>query len=992
MADEVAQALHDGRPVVALESTIISHGMPYPQNAETAMGVEAVVRARGAVPATVYIDGGMIHVGASEDAVERLASEGAKGNVQKCSRRDVGVALARGGMGATTVSTTMIGAAAAGVEVFATGGIGGVHRGVSESWDISADLTELGRTPVTVVCAGVKSILDVPKTLEALETLGVPVLALGQDRFPAFFTNDAGIDSPARVDSVEEAARIVQASRDAGMDHGILLAVPNPEPADGDVVAEAIRRGLAAVAEQGVTGKAVTPFLLRFVAEATGGHSLASNIALVRHNAATAAALAGALALGRPRFAAAAGAAAAGQRRGVHTATGRRGAPGAGGRTVGSRGLATWRDSASMPAPAAGAGAAGIEGRVVVLGSTLMDVVARSGDAGQLPAGTSTPGSTSMQLGGVGRNVAEGASRLGARVALSSSAGLDALGDAARAGTEAAGVEILEPFGMEGRVTASYTALLHGDGEMMAAVADAAAIDAIGEDEALQRVRAACMGEGGTGILVLDAGLSPRALLAACAGATERAVRGEGTVRHATPPRSLEAAMRSQGIDPQSSAAEWDEETRAMADAVREHLEQERQEYRARTGLDVPPEDEVIETPVWAGRGPPVIVEPVSVAKARRVGQPGVLAQAAVVTPNAAEVHAMAEAFQEAARGTPIGEISPPLAQAMQVPGANRFASSGAMDSSLARGTEAMRSGDAGEVARSIQEMMEGAGGGEDGGGMDIAAMAREAGLDTMSFEDLRRVGAVTADAERYLEASGMGEDELSAAFDDFKAALEGGTLEDHIRNATAEDGEAGEEDQAALAAALGQGSDVEAEHMSPALLGAVQVVLAAMCNPAVELTGVGLVEGRKHVVVTLGAEGVLWASKRPAVALEGVLATCGQDFLTTAAMGGLDFRLVHAPRLAVGEIVNVTGAGDSLVGGMAAALQAGYPMAQAILWGMAASQLSLRERPAVARAMSSREELLLALRAVCDANQNEPDEDGAVEALRKQVETHLRA
>jgi len=296
VAPEVAAALADGRGVVALESTIISHGMPYPDNLATARAVEAVVRDHGAVPATIALVDGRVRVGLDDAALERVASGGDEGSAEvgKASRRDLPVFVARKATAGTTVAATMYLAHRAGIGVFATGGIGGVHRGAERTMDVSADLLELGATPVTVVCAGAKSILDLPRTLEVLETQGVPVVGVGTDEFPAFFTRESGLAVPHRVDSVAELAAVVAAHRDLGLPGGILVANPIPV-ADAVPAAEIgarIEEALADADRAGVTGKDVTPYLLGRIVELTGGRSLAANVALVRNNAALAAQLA----------------------------------------------------------------------------------------------------------------------------------------------------------------------------------------------------------------------------------------------------------------------------------------------------------------------------------------------------------------------------------------------------------------------------------------------------------------------------------------------------------------------------------------------------------------------------------------------------------------------------------------------------------------------------------------------------------------------------
>ena len=295
IGDEVRTALKAGRPVVALESTIITHGMPWPQNLEMARGVEAVVRAAGAVPATIAVLDGRAVAGVEGTGLERLAQAGAR--AAKASARDLGALMAAGATAGTTVAATMRLAALAGIAVFATGGIGGVHRGAETTFDVSADLLELARTPVAVVCAGAKSILDIGKTLEVLETHGVPVLGYGTDEFPAFFARTSGHRVDHRFDDARQVARAIALHRRLG-GAGVLIA--NPIPPEHALDAAAIEQRIAASVAQaeagGIGGKALTPFLLGRIVAMTEGRSLAANIALVRHNAAVAAAIAAALA------------------------------------------------------------------------------------------------------------------------------------------------------------------------------------------------------------------------------------------------------------------------------------------------------------------------------------------------------------------------------------------------------------------------------------------------------------------------------------------------------------------------------------------------------------------------------------------------------------------------------------------------------------------------------------------------------------------------
>jgi len=293
VTDEVAAAIQSGQPVVALESTIVTHGMPWPQNLETAQAVEAGVRDAGAVPATVAVIEGELCAGLASDVLERLAQAT---NVMKLSRADLAMAVARGANGSTTVAATMIAAELAGIHVFATGGIGGVHRGAEQSFDVSADLQELSRSDVTVVCAGAKAILDLPKTLEVLESLGVPVLAYGQDALPAFWSRDSGLAAPLRVDGIDEIVAFRAARRRLAIQGGMLVARPvdaEHEIARPEMQAH-IERALNEASQAGVRGKEVTPWLLGRIVELTDGRSLATNRELILGNAR----LAGLIAIG----------------------------------------------------------------------------------------------------------------------------------------------------------------------------------------------------------------------------------------------------------------------------------------------------------------------------------------------------------------------------------------------------------------------------------------------------------------------------------------------------------------------------------------------------------------------------------------------------------------------------------------------------------------------------------------------------------------------
>lgn len=293
LSSEVRDAVENGKPVVALESTIITHGMPFPQNVETARMVEHDIRDAGAVPATIAVMDKRLRIGLEPEDLDRLAQAE---NVLKCSRADLALALTTGQHGATTVAATMMAAHAAGISVFATGGIGGVHKGAESTFDISADLEELGRTPVCVVAAGAKALLDIPKTLEVLETKGVPVIGYGTNELPAFWSRKSGLAAPYRMDTPEEIAAFI-ATRDLFEDHGGVL-VTNPVPVEAEIsqedMADHIEAAIRAAEADAITGKDVTPYVLAKIFELTGGRSLDTNIALVRNNARLAAQIAAA--------------------------------------------------------------------------------------------------------------------------------------------------------------------------------------------------------------------------------------------------------------------------------------------------------------------------------------------------------------------------------------------------------------------------------------------------------------------------------------------------------------------------------------------------------------------------------------------------------------------------------------------------------------------------------------------------------------------------
>jgi pseudouridine-5'-phosphate glycosidase/pseudouridine kinase len=429
LSNEVAAALKNGAPVVALESTIISHGMPFPANVETARSVEAICRERGVTPATIAILHGRVHVGLSDEEL-LLLGQLPEEEVRKCSRRDIAYVCARKGHGATTVAATMLVAAMVGIEVFVTGGIGGVHRGVQQTMDISADLSELGRTRVAVVCAGVKSILDIPRTLEFLETQGVPVYAYGQDKFPAFFTPDSGMEAPFRSDSTEELAAVMHATGRLGISTGMVIGVPvpNEHAADRKVVTTATEQALREARERGITGKRVTPFLLQRINELTGGHSLQANVALIKNNARVGADMALALSSLSP--------------------------------------------SSSSPVsscPISSSSAS--EFPVVVIGGVNRDVLGSPLAETKLLYHTSNRGTVVKVWGGVGRNIAEALARLQVPLELVTTVGDDEEGKNFREHCNESGISTPHLIVSKDHPTNTYMAIFDEQGHLVTTVA-----------------------------------------------------------------------------------------------------------------------------------------------------------------------------------------------------------------------------------------------------------------------------------------------------------------------------------------------------------------------------------------------------------------------------------------------------------------------------------------------------------------------------------------
>ncbi|KAF9932996.1 hypothetical protein FBU30_006820 [Linnemannia zychae] len=457
-SDEVKAALDEKKPVVALESTIISHGMPYPANYETAIAVEKLVRDNGATPATIAVINGQIQIGLSQEQISYLAKMGKE--AVKASRRDLAVVMAKKQTGATTVSATMLLAHRAGISVFATGGIGGVHRGYENTMDASADLTELGRTPVAVVCAGVKSILDIGRTLEFLETEGVTVATYGSTSdFPSFYTRTSGFRSMLNIETPKEAAEIIAANQAIDLQSGIVIGVPISEEdaMDDDLVGEAIDIAVKELTEKGIGGKESTPFLLKRVNELTGGNSLKSNIALVKQNASIAAKIAKDLAAMNVRS----------QARSYSTSARR------------------------MKHTQANCGP------IMVIGGTVVDITSTASTAMNV-LNSSFPGKTRSTLGGVGRNVAEGVSLIhGSNDVVfvsvvgesTKSSAEDMFGYWLKNAIAQRGADTSEIFPIPGARTATYTAIHDASGNLVSAIADMKIFDLMPIDKVENAIR-----------------------------------------------------------------------------------------------------------------------------------------------------------------------------------------------------------------------------------------------------------------------------------------------------------------------------------------------------------------------------------------------------------------------------------------------------------------------------------------------------------------------
>ena len=472
ISEEVLNALNNNIPIVALESTIISHGMPWPRNLDVAKEAENIVRENGACPATIAVINGICKIGLNDNELKRLAAASLSNDnkteilhVAKASRRDLAHVCANRGWAATTVASTMLLAQRAGIRVFATGGLGGVHRGAEETFDISADLIELGRTKVVVVCGGVKSILDIPKTLEVLETQGVPVLSWKQKNFPAFFTADSGLVSPLRVDSSHQVAQMMYSADVLGLNHGMVVAVPNPDPADGAVIDHAIRLALKDAEANNIRGASITPFLLAQIEKATGGSSLEANIKLVMNNVKIATDIAKEFSV----ISCKSPTSVSSEDIKFHSKTDFNIEMNSQKQDIVNILSKTIHTSSAKP--------------VVVFGGSVVDYTGMCSTSVPTIVGSSNPGTIRNGFGGVGRNVAEAICRLGGDATLVSAVGDDEQGRSLISHATNAGVDTNRILKVIDLHTPSYLAVHDHESNLVVGIADMEAIGRLDVDQ-----------------------------------------------------------------------------------------------------------------------------------------------------------------------------------------------------------------------------------------------------------------------------------------------------------------------------------------------------------------------------------------------------------------------------------------------------------------------------------------------------------------------------
>ena len=977
----VRDALNSGKAVVALESTIISHGMPYPANAACAQGVEDIVRANGAVPATIAVIGGQLVVGLSQDEIEMLA-KGGPAAVRKTSRRDLATVIAGGGLGATTVSGTMIGARAAGIAVFATGGIGGVHRGSEKSGDISADLTELGRTRVAVVCAGVKSILDIARTLEYLETQGVPVITMGADMFPAFYTASSGIPSPMRLDTPLAVARTLWSAEQLALDSGTVIAVPNPSPADAASVGSAIDTALTEAAARGLTGAAITPFLLGRVATLTGGTSLAANVALVRNNAAVGARVAVALAQLRQSG--------GGSVRHASTSssshTFRRRAPARRVVCITQHLSSSRQRHVSTDAAIASEAIAAAERRPsslrclpIFVGGAVVDTLLRPAAGVKFVLHTSNPGVSSSSFGGAARNMAEVSARLGVpatlytalgtkqptREPISSATACDATGDCIDTPVDGLGAALLahaSSVGVHIRTartrsdhatpTATYTAMLDENGDLVSAIADMEAFDMLTGDylnrAGLQPRVVADGSDDIPGFFVVDGnvsadGLAYVATVAASSSSPRHRARDDSDAAHITgaAPLLLDSTSVAKCV--------------RVVDADVLHL----------VTIAKPNQYEVVEIArAWRSRiGMPSATfdaddDASSVDSA--VDGAGARADDSIIDDSTATIvggkgqHAESGSKKQRKR-----HHGAAMSRTVEVAPANAFdedvtfhaspivvTSSGSVDEEMT--ADQVNDDESSNVQPDYRTLT--------AAQTVLAGMVRPAGV-AVGFSEAalhtaertlsryaRAAERATASAERQHEtgSSTATEPSQAAAAAVFASAIAEVAREDELRSASATDAS-------------------KSVHDSSVSYGS-----SSNCN----LFPGALIDGRKHLLVTLGAEGVLWLSAPPAACVEDADMMAALPFFTAAAViPGFDFALLPAP--AAGH-AKCTGAGDTFGGALVAALCSGASMAHALERALAAAKIAV-QTPAGRSASTVSEALTSAAVSTVVANDVRP-------------------
>eukprot|EP01138_Halocafeteria_seosinensis_P001080 gb/GECG01001105.1/.p1 GENE.gb/GECG01001105.1/~~gb/GECG01001105.1/.p1 ORF type:complete len:1102 (+),score=162.58 gb/GECG01001105.1/:1-3306(+) len=941
---EVQSALNEGRAkqIVALESTIISHGMPYPQNVETARTVEEIVRSQGAIPATIAILHGKIHVGLSDTELEVL---GTAENVRKCSRRDIAYAVAMGSHGATTVASTMLLAHRSGIRLFVTGGIGGVHREYNETMDMSADLTELARTPVTVVCAGVKSILDIPRTLEILETYGVPVAGWKCDEFPAFFTNNSGVECPLVFHNEEAVAKTMVTSDYLGIESGMLLGVPNPNPADAELVKSSILRSLEEADEHGIHGKDVTPYVLRRVNEMTKGASLKSNIELVKNNALVGGKITAAYSSSSRESKVCSYSTAA--------AT--------------TDNMPEKRDS-SLP-----------EVYPIIFGGAVVDLTAKPHPGQKFQLHTSNPGVLQQSFGGVGSNIAVALSRLKHYPAFITAIGDDGFAGPIRAYLQSQELEYFNGLDFDGSLRGSsanapksavYSAMLDEKGDLVGAIADMSCFEEI-TDASIQkfynRIRA-------SSVTIADANFNVAALNSICNAAVSVA--------------QLDLVYQMM------SHLKHGKEQGPITNRLEKCLELSLTPEQRMSEIDSIMEDcsnESLLESVALRKGVPVWFEPTSLQKGKRLASFEALCKVAVVSPNADEAIAMAESLDDDstydAKFTDESGDELTTENAMNI---EEYANQHGLDISSINVSEMMQSLATEDAQRKMEEAgvtME-----------EVQAVLQRYTTPNQDEENTARLidpsEGVAASSEAH-EAENKESIGMKRKKDNPRKKSKGSTSSASVPSAwktpkarvpkaddsqrqQKQDGSSLEEQDSERYTAVSmerdfskqssettvhkgykgdkENQDVEQEEgessaLTSAVLEAGQKILAAMCNPLSEELLVGTVDGMKHVLITLGEEGVLWLSSPPCRDEEMFWKMYSSSFFQASIETGFDFALYKPPSATVHTC---TGAGDNFVAGVVHAISEGKSMDEAVLYGLGAAKCAIESEESVPLDLSS--------------------------------------